>query len=70
MSMQEAVQKTTSGDNTISHVASVATVGGALASITSWLFQLAHIMPPPEVTAAFGVIFAVAASWVMTKIVW
>jgi hypothetical protein len=49
-------------------VASVSTLGAALASITSWLLQLAHVMPTPEVTAAFGVIFAVAASWVMQKI--
>lgn len=70
MSLQEVAKSAASGDNTVSHVASVATVGGALASITSWLFQLAHVMPPPEVTAAFSVIFAVAASWVMTKIAW
>lgn len=68
MSLQEAAKSAASGDNTISHVASVSTLGAALASITSWLLQLAHIMPTPEVTAAFGVIFAVAASLVMQKI--
>jgi len=68
MSLQEAAKSAASGDNTVSHVASAATIGGALASITSWILQLNHIMPTPEVTAAFGVIFAVAASWLMMKI--
>lgn len=68
MSVQEAVQNATSGNNTMTHVATVATLGAALASVASWGLQLAHVPPPPEVTAAFGVIFAVAASWIMQKI--
>lgn len=68
MSLQEAAKNAASGDNTLSHVASAATVGGALASITSWVLQLNHIMPTPEVTAAFGVIFAVVASWIFQKV--
>lgn len=67
MSLQNAVQTATSGDNTLTHVATAATLGGAIASIVSWGLQMAHIVPTPEVTAAFGVIFAVAASWLMQK---
>ena len=67
MSLQDVAKATASGDNTLAHVASVATLGGALASILSWGLQLAHIMPPPEVTAAFGVILSVFASWVLSK---
>lgn len=68
MSLQEAAKSAASGDNTVSHVASASVIGGAMASITSWVLQLAHVMPTPEVTAAFGVLFAVGASWLMTKI--
>lgn len=68
MSMQESVQKTASGDNMLAHVASVSTLGAALASVASWGFQIAHIMPPPDATAGMGVIFAVLASWIMQKL--
>jgi len=68
MSLQEAAKSAVSGDHTVSHVASVSTLGAALASITSWVLQLNHIMPTPEVTAAFGVIFAVVASWTFQKL--
>lgn len=67
MTMQESVQKAASGDNMLTHVASVSTLGAALASIASWGFQIAHIMPPPDATAGMGVIFAVFASWIFQK---
>lgn len=68
MTIQSIVESSVSGDNTVGHVASASVMGGAFASIVIWFFQLAHIIPPPEVQAAFGVIGSVAASWVMQKV--
>ena len=64
MSVQEAV----SGSNTLTHVTTASVLGGAFASILAWVLQLLHATPPPEVTAAFGVVGAVVASWVMQKL--
>lgn len=63
-----ALVNTLHGDNTTAHVASATIIGGACASIISWGLQLAHFPPTPEVTAAFGVLFAVGASYVMQKV--
>lgn len=61
------VSNIVSGDNTTGHVTTATVIGGALASLVGWFFQLGHIDPPPEVTAAFAILFAVAASYVMQR---
>lgn len=67
MTIENLVQTSASGDNTIGHVATASMLGGAFASIAVWGFQLAHIMPPATVEAAFGVVGSVAASWILQK---
>jgi hypothetical protein len=62
------VRDSISGDNTTGHVVTASVVGGALASVLSWLFQLAHLAPPSGVTAAIAVLCTVGASWAMQKL--
>lgn len=68
MTLQSALTSAASGDNTTTHVVSVSAFGGALSSIVCWILELFHIMPTPEVEAAFGVLGAVAASVVLQRI--
>lgn len=63
-----SLQSVTSGDSTKSHVAVASIAGGALATITCWILSLFHVQAPPEVEAAFGMVFSVAASWLMQKL--
>lgn len=67
MTTTQKIQDAVSGDNTTTHVATATTLGAALAAVASWGLQLAHVPPPPEVTAAFTVLFGVAASILMQK---
>lgn len=62
------VSSALSGDNTTIHVATASALGGACSTVVCWALELAHIMPTPNVEAAFGVIFAVSASYLMQKL--
>lgn len=58
----------TTGDNTLAHVATASGLGAALSVLVTWGFTLAQITVPDKVEEAFGVLCAVAASWLMQKI--
>lgn len=61
---------TASGDNTIGHVLTAATLGGGLSSIFVWLIQTAaHVDPPASVAQGITAISMVIASLVMKKLV-
>ena len=52
-----------SGDNLTGHVIATSATGAAIASVLSWILQMMHVLPPPDVVAALGVICTVAASY-------
>lgn len=68
MSMQAAAQSVSPDSNPTMHSITTAALGAALASILGWVLQLYHIVAPPEVIAAFGVVGTVVASLIIRKI--
>ena len=58
-----------SADAPLGHVVTVSVLGQALAALTPWVCQIAHIAPPPpEDNAAIGVVLTVASSWILQKV--
>lgn len=68
MTIQTAIQSTASGDNTIGHVVTAATLGDGLAAILVWGLQSAHLAPPASVAQGITAVCMVIASYAMQKL--